>query len=546
MVKSSQVKAQTSRKQRIEARLTEVFSPSFLEVNDVSESHKGHAGASPKGETHYEVTISSEKFRGKTKIAQERLVHDTLKSEWGSGLHALALNLQIPQSIENDKENIMSKNTTPPPSPEVGNVQLGEMKVEFPILKGSIGPSVLDIGKFHSTTGMFTYDPGFMSTAACESKITYIDGEKGVLLYRGYPIEQLAEHGDFLETAYLLLNGELPTVVQKADFDHKITHRTMVHDQMSRFFQGFRRDAHPMALMVASVGALSAFYHDSTDITDPEQRLIASMRMIAKFPTLAAMAYKYVIGQPFVYPKNDLDYTSNFLRMCFSVPCEEYRVNKVISRALDRIFILHADHEQNASTSTVRLAGSSGANPFACIAAGTACLWGPAHGGANEAALKMLHEIGTPENIPKFIARAKDKNDHTRLMGFGHRVYKNYDPRARIMQRTCHEVLAELGIKDNPILDVALELERIALSDDYFISKKLYPNVDFYSGITLSAIGFPPSMFTALFALARTVGWIAQWKEMIEDPTQKIGRPRQLYTGPVYRDYLPISKRSER
>ena len=382
-----------------------------------------------------------------------------------------------------------------------------------------------------------------MSTASCESGITYIDGDAGVLLYRGYPIDQLAEQGDFLETCHLLLHGELPTAAQKADFDYRVTRHTMVHEQMARFFQGFRRDAHPMAVMVGCVGAMAAFYHDSTDITDPYQRMVASMRLIAKIPTLAAMTYKYNVGQPFVYPKNDLDYTSNFLRMCYAVPCEDYKVNPVISRALDRIFILHADHEQNASTSTVRLAGSSGANPFACIAAGIACLWGPAHGGANEAALAMLGEIGTVDNIPAFIAKVKDKSDHTRLMGFGHRVYKNYDPRAKLMQKTCHEVLAEMGIKDDPLLDVAMELERIALSDEYFIERRLYPNVDFYSGITLKAMGFPVSMFTVLFAVARTVGWIAQWKEMIEDPSYKLGRPRQLYTGSPRRDYTPISKR---
>jgi len=363
------------------------------------------------------------------------------------------------------------------------------------------------------------------------------------LLHRGYPIEQLAERGSFLETSYLLLYGELPTAEQAADFDRRIRHHTMVHEQMSRFFQGFRRDAHTMSVMVGSVGALSAFYHDVTDISDPQVRMVASMRLIAKLPTLAAMAYKYTIGQPFVYPDNSLDYASNFLKMCFAVPCAEYKVNPVLARALDRIFILHADHEQNASTSTVRLAGSSGANPFACIAAGVACLWGPAHGGANEAALKMLAEIGTVDNIPKFIARAKDKDDPFRLMGFGHRVYKNYDPRAKIMQKTCHEVLAEIGIKDDPLLDVAIELERIALSDEYFISKKLYPNIDFYSGITLKAMGFPTSMFTVLFAVARTAGWIAQWKEMIEDPQQKIGRPRQLYTGYTKRDYVPSDNR---
>jgi citrate synthase len=401
---------------------------------------------------------------------------------------------------------------------------------------------VLDVSKLYAEAGIFTYDPGFTSTASCESKITYIDGDEGVLLYRGYPIADLAEHGDFLETCYLLLYGELPTASQKADFVDRVVHHTMVHEQMSRFFQGFRRDAHPMAVMVGSVGALSAFYHDSTDITDPTQRMVASIRMIAKMPTLAAMAYKYSIGQPFVYPDNKLDYASNFLRMCFAVPCEEYKANPVLARAMDRIFTLHADHEQNASTSTVRLAGSTGANPFACIAAGIACLWGPAHGGANEAALKMLGEIGKVERIPEYIKRSKDPKDSFRLMGFGHRVYKNYDPRAKIMQKTCYEVLNELGIKD-PLLDVAMELENIALHDDYFIEKKLYPNVDFYSGITLRAMGFPTTMFTVLFALARTVGWIAQWKEMIEDPHQKLGRPRQLYTGAPARDYQPMSKR---
>ncbi|TDR94062.1 citrate synthase [Enterovirga rhinocerotis] len=422
-------------------------------------------------------------------------------------------------------------------------VTLRDKTVEFPVKSGTIGPDVVDISKLYAQTGAFTYDPGFTSTAACESKITYIDGDQGILLYRGYPIEQLAEHGDFLESCYLLLYGELPTSAQKADFVNRVTRHTMVHDQMNRFFSGFRRDAHPMAIMVASVGALSAFYHDSTDIHDENQRMIAQIRMIAKMPTLAAMAYKYSIGQPFVYPTNDLDYTSNFLKMCFAVPCEDYKVNPVLSRALDRIFILHADHEQNASTSTVRLAGSSGANPFACIAAGIACLWGPAHGGANEAALKMLAEIGGPENVAKYVAKAKDKNDPFRLMGFGHRVYKNYDPRARIMQKTTHEVLSELGIKDDALLDTAIELEQIALKDEYFIEKKLYPNIDFYSGITLKAMGFPTSMFTVLFALARTVGWIAQWKEMIEDPSQKIGRPRQLYTGETQRDYTTIAQR---
>lgn len=415
--------------------------------------------------------------------------------------------------------------------------------VDFPVLSGTVGPDVIDISKLYAQTGMFTYDPGFTSTGSCESKITYIDGDEGILLYRGYPIEQLAEKGDFLETCYLLLYGELPTKAQKEDFDNRVTRHTMVHEQMARFFQGFRRDAHPMAVMVASVGALAAFYNDSTDISDPTQRMIASMRMIAKIPTLAAMAYKYNIGQPFVYPKNSLDYASNFLQMCFSVPCEEYKVNPVMAEALDKIFILHADHEQNASTSTVRIAGSSGANPFACIAAGIACLWGPAHGGANEAALQMLAEIGTVDKIPEFIAKVKDKNSTVRLMGFGHRVYKNYDPRAKIMQQMCHKVLAETGHQNDPLLHVAMELEKIALSDEYFIQRKLYPNVDFYSGITLKAMGFPTSMFTVLFAVARTVGWISQWSEMIQDPQQKIGRPRQLYSGATSRDYVGIDKR---
>jgi citrate synthase len=422
-------------------------------------------------------------------------------------------------------------------------LQLGDRSVELPVKAGSIGPSVVDISKLYGQTGMFTFDPGFTSTASTESKITYIDGDAGILLYRGYPIDELAEYGDFLETCYVLLNGQLPTAAQKAEFDYRVSRHTMVHEQMSRFFNGFRRDAHPMAVMVACVGALAAFYHDSIDISDPRQREIASVRMIAKMPTLAAMAYKYSIGQPFMYPKNDLGYSANFLRMCFGVPCEDFRVNPVMARALDRIFVLHADHEQNASTSTVRLAGSSGANPFACIAAGIACLWGPAHGGANEAALKMLGEIGKVENIPKYIARAKDKNDSFRLMGFGHRVYKNYDPRAKIMQKTAHEVLNQLGITDDPLLDVAMELERIALNDDYFIEKKLYPNIDFYSGITLKAMGFPIDMFTVLFAVARTVGWIAQWKEMIDDPGQRIGRPRQLYTGSVEREYKALRDR---
>ncbi len=420
---------------------------------------------------------------------------------------------------------------------------LGDATIDLPVRKGTIGPDVIDIAPLYKQTGTFTFDPGFTSTASCESEITYIDGDIGVLLHRGYPIEQLAEHGDFLEVCYLLLYGELPNKNEKESFDLTVTRHTMVHEQLQFLFRGFRRDAHPLAVMVGVVGALSAFYHDSTDISDPYQRMVASIRMIAKMPTIAAMAYKYHIGQPFVYPKNDLDYASNFLRMCFAVPCEDYTVNPVLSRALDRIFILHADHEQNASTSTVRLAGSSGANPFACIAAGIACLWGPAHGGANEAALEMLAQIGTVDRIPEYIAKAKDKNDPFRLMGFGHRVYKNYDPRAKIMQKTTHEVLGELGIKDDPLLEVAMELERIALTDEYFIEKKLYPNIDFYSGITLKALGFPTSMFTVLFALARTVGWIAQWKEMIEDPHQKIGRPRQLYTGPAQRDFVAMAKR---
>src|SRR3989454_1892587 len=390
---------------------------------------------------------------------------------------------------------------------------------------------------------MFTYDPGYTSTGSCESKITYIDGDEGILLYRGYPIEQLAEHGDFLETCYLLLYGELPTPAQKADFDNRVTHHTMVHEQMSRFYQGFRRDAHPMAVMTGCVGALSAFYHDSTDISDPTQRMIASIRMIAKMPTLSAMAYKYSVGQPFIYPKNDLDYASNFLRMCYAVPCEDYKVNAVLARAMDRIFILHADHEQNASTSTVRLAGSSGANPFACIAAGIVSLWGPAHGGANEARLNMLEEIRDVSQVGEFIKRAKDKNSGVRLMGFGHRVYKNYDPRAKLMRETCHEVLEELGLHDDRLFKLALALEKIALEDEYFVERKLYPNVDFYSGIVQRALGIPVSMFTCIFSLARTVGWIAQWQEMISDPEYKIGRPRQLYTGVPRREFVPINKR---
>jgi citrate synthase len=423
-------------------------------------------------------------------------------------------------------------------------LELEGKKTTMPVRHGTLGPDVVDVGKLYRDTGCFTYDPGFTSTANCVSRITYIDGDKGVLLYRGYPIDQLAEQSNFLETCYLLLYGDLPSKQQMDTYRNTITRHTMLHEQMARFFTGFRRDAHPMAVMVAVVGALSAFYHDSTDINDPRQRAIASHRMIAKMPTIAAMAYKYSIGQPFIYPRNDLDFTANFLQMCFAIPCEPYVVNPILTKALDRIFILHADHEQNASTSTVRLAGSSGANPFACIAAGIACLWGPAHGGANEAALNMLTEIGTVDRIPEYVAKAKDKNSGFRLMGFGHRVYKNYDPRAKVMQKTCHEVLDALGIKDEPLLAVAMELERIALQDEYFIEKKLYPNIDFYSGITLRALGFPVSMFTVLFAIARTVGWVSQWTEMIEDPEQRIGRPRQLYAGPVERNFVPLDRRA--
>jgi citrate synthase len=413
--------------------------------------------------------------------------------------------------------------------------------VEMPVLKGTDGPAVVDIRKLYAEADVFTYDPGFTSTASCESKITFIDGDKGILLHRGYPIAQLAEESTFLEVCYLLLNGELPTAEEYETFQHNITYHTMLHEQFDRFFQGFRRDAHPMAIMVGAVGALSAFYHDSTNVDDPQQRMISSHRLIAKMPTIAARAFKYFRGQPFVHPRNDLSFSENFLRMCFSVPAEDWKPNPVLTKAMDRIFILHADHEQNASTSTVRLAGSSGANPFACIAAGIACLWGPAHGGANEEALNMLMEIGTVDKIPEYVQGVKDRR--YRLMGFGHRVYKNYDPRATVMQKTCHEVLAEVGHQDDPLLKVAMELEKIALSDPYFIERKLYPNVDFYSGITLRALGFPPEMFTVLFALARTVGWISQWKEMIEDPSQKIGRPRQIYTGAPHRDYAKIDTR---
>jgi citrate synthase len=422
-------------------------------------------------------------------------------------------------------------------------LEINGKKIDLPIYSGSIGPDVLDIRKLYAETGMFTYDPGFTSTASCESQITYIDGDAGVLMHRGYPIDELAENSSFLEVCYLLLKGELPSKEEFEDFEYTITRHTMVHAQFDRFFEGFRRDSHPMAVMVAAVGALSAFYHDSLNIHDPIQRKVTQNRLIAKVPTLAARAFKYWLGQPFISPRNDLGYAANFLRMCFAVPAEDYVVNPVLAKAMDKIFILHADHEQNASTSTVRLAGSSEANPFACIAAGIASLWGPAHGGANEACLKMLEEIGHVDNIPAFIEKVKDKNSGVRLMGFGHRVYKNYDPRAKVMQKACHEVLQAVGIKDDPLLDVAVELERIALSDPYFIDRKLYPNIDFYSGITLKAMGFPVEMFTVLFALARTVGWISQWTEMYEDPMQKIGRPRQIYTGATKREYVPLDKR---
>jgi citrate synthase len=415
--------------------------------------------------------------------------------------------------------------------------------VSLPLLGGTLGPKVADIRKLYGELGIFTFDPGYGATASCESTITYIDGDEGVLLYRGYPIEQLAENSSFLEVCYLLLNGDLPDKAQYADFHKGVTYHTMLHEQLRRFFEGFRRDAHPMAIMCGVVGALAAFYHDNLDINDERQREIAAFRLIAKVPTIAAWAYKYSIGQPFMYPRNDLGYAENFLYMLNGVPAEDYVNNPILSRAMDRILILHADHEQNASTSTVRLAGSTGANPFACIAAGIAALWGPAHGGANEAVLKMLAEIGSPDNIPAFISEVKDKNSHTKLMGFGHRVYKNFDPRAKIMKDTCHEVLGELGIKNDPLLDMAIEMERIALTDEYFISRKLYPNVDFYSGIILKAMGIPTHMFTVLFAVARTVGWVSQWKELIEDPSQRIGRPRQIYTGAAARDFVPMAKR---
>jgi citrate synthase len=414
---------------------------------------------------------------------------------------------------------------------------------DFPLMPGSTGPKVIDVRSLYGQTGHFTYDPGYTSTGACESQITYIDGEEGILMHRGYRIEDLAEQSDFMEVCYLLLNGELPSKAEKEDFETTITNHTMVHEQLSYFFRGFRRDAHPMAIMVAVVGALSAFYHDSLDVNDERQRMITSHRLIAKVPTIAAMAYKFSVGQPFVYPRNDLNYAENFLHMMFAVPAEEYKVDPVLAKAMDRILILHADHEQNASTSTVRLAGSTGANPFASVSAGISSLWGPAHGGANEAVLAMLDEIGSVDKIAEFVEKAKDPDDEFRLMGFGHRVYKNYDPRAKVMQQSCHEVLDALGIRDEPLLKLAMELERLALEDEYFVSKKLFPNVDFYSGIILKAMNFPTSMFTVLFAVARTVGWISQWKEMIEDPTAKLGRPRQLYTGPTERPFVPVSKR---
>ncbi|WP_299023667.1 citrate synthase [uncultured Sulfitobacter sp.] len=428
-------------------------------------------------------------------------------------------------------------------STKSATLTVGDKTIELPMFSPTSGPDVIDIRKLYGQAGVFTYDPGFTSTASCDSTITFIDGDEGILTHRGYPIGELAEKSHYLEVCYLLLYGELPSPAELEDFEHRVTNHTMLHEQMMNFFRGFRRDAHPMAVMVGVVGAMSAFYHDSTDINDEWQREVASIRLIAKMPTIAAMAYKYTIGQPFVYPRNDLDYASNFLRMCFAVPAEDYVVDPILSRAMDRIFTLHADHEQNASTSTVRLASSSGANPFACIAAGIACLWGPAHGGANQACLEMLKEIGTPDRIPEFIARAKDKDDPFRLMGFGHRVYKNFDPRATVMKQSADEVLELMGVENNPILQVAKELEKQALEDPYFAEKKLFPNVDFYSGIILEAMGFPTSMFTPIFALARTVGWISQWKEQLNDPQLKIGRPRQLYQGEDVRAYTDIEKR---
>ncbi|MCF3594129.1 citrate synthase [Rhodobacteraceae bacterium LMO-12] len=428
-------------------------------------------------------------------------------------------------------------------SPKTATLTIDGKSFELPVLSPTTGPDVIDIRKLYADAGVFTYDPGFTSTASCESTITFIDGDKGELLHRGYPIDQLAEKSHYLEVCYLLLYGELPTATDLEEFENNVTRHTMVHEQMHNFFRGFRRDAHPMATLVGVIGAMSAFYADSADVSDPWQREVASIRLIAKLPTIAAMAYKYSVGQPFVYPRNDLDYASNFLYMCFAVPAEDYQVDPILSRAMDRIFTLHADHEQNASTSTVRLASSSGANPFACIAAGIACLWGPAHGGANQACLEMLKEIGTPDRIPEFIARAKDKNDPFRLMGFGHRVYKNFDPRAKVMKQSADEVLDLLGIENNPVLQVAKELEAAALADPYFTEKKLFPNVDFYSGIILEAMGFPTSMFTPIFALSRTVGWISQWKEQFSDPAHKIGRPRQLYLGETERDYVNVENR---
>ena len=426
---------------------------------------------------------------------------------------------------------------------EKANLKLNGDLYDFDVHEGTIGPDVLDISKLYAQSGKFTYDPGFTSTANCKSTITYIDGEEGTLLYRGYPIDQLAEQGNYLETCYLLLNGELPNQDEYNKFEETINEYTLVNEQLNRFFTGFRPDAHPMAIMCGVVGALSAFYHDSLDINDPEQRRVACHRLIAKMPTLAAMAYKHSLGQPFMYPKNDLDYAANFLNMCFGLPTEDKEVDTTLAKAMDKILILHADHEQNASTSTVRLAGSSGANPFACIASGIACLWGPAHGGANEACIRMLEEINNVDNIPEYVKKAKDKNDPFRLMGFGHRVYKNFDPRAKVMQKICHEVLDHLGIKDDPLLAIAVELEKIALEDDYFVEKKLYPNIDFYSGIVMKSLGFPMDMFTVLFAVGRTVGWVSQWNEMIEDTSQRIGRPRQLYIGNEHRQYIGMHKR---
>jgi citrate synthase len=447
----------------------------------------------------------------------------------------------MPRSPQRDQGNM---STSAKPTQAVITIEGSDATAVLPLLSGTLGPQVADIRKLQSQAGIFTFDPGYGETASCESKITYIDGDEGILLYRGYPIAQLAEKSTFLEVAYLLMYGDLPNDAEFKDFNHGVTMHTMLHEQIRRFWEGFRRDAHPMAVLCGVVGAMSAFYPDSVNINDAREREISAFRLIAKLPTITAWAYKYSIGQPFMYPRNDLSYAENFLYMMNAVPAESYRKNPILERAMDRILILHADHEQNASTSTVRLAGSTGANPFACIASGIAALWGPAHGGANEAVLKMLGEIGDKKNIPAFIAEVKDKSSHTKLMGFGHRVYKNFDPRAKIMQQTCYEVLGELGIKNDPLLELAMELEKIALDDDYFVSRKLYPNVDFYSGIILKAMGFPTTMFTPLFALARTTGWISQWMEMIEDPLQRIGRPRQLYTGSPQRDYVAIGDRA--